>query len=59
LQAQASENHAGATAIGPVLVARWAGRDVLAMRRAYATVWQALRARTAGLPPVLPRLWHV
>jgi urease accessory protein len=59
LQAQAPDNQAGATAIGPVLIARWAGRDVVAMRRAYATVWQALRARAAGLPPVLPRLWHV
>ncbi len=59
LQAGMTENPCGATAIGPALVARWAGRDVLAMRRAYATVWQALRARAAGLPPVLPRLWHV
>ncbi len=63
LQAQApgnqADNAAGTTAIGPVLIARWAGRDVVAMRRAYATVWQALRARAAGLPPVLPRLWHV
>jgi urease accessory protein len=59
LQAQSADNHVGATAIGPVLIARWAGRDVLAMRRAYATVWQALRARAAGLPPALPRLWHV
>jgi urease accessory protein len=50
---------AGASAIGPVLVARWLGSDVLAMRRAYAKVWQELRARAAGLPPVLPRLWHV
>ena len=53
------DGQAGATAIGSVLVARWIGRDVLAMRRAYATVWQELRARAAGLPPVLPRLWHV
>ena len=53
------DGQAGATAIGPVLVARWLGRDVLAMRRAYANVWQQLRARAAGLPPVLPRLWHV
>jgi urease accessory protein len=62
LQAEAkgaSGERAGATALGPVLVARWAGRDVLAMRRAYATVWQALRARAGGLPPALPRLWHV
>ncbi len=53
------DGQAGATAIGTVLVARWIGRDVLAMRRAYATVWQALRARAAGLPPALPRHWHV
>ncbi len=54
-----ADGQAGATAIGAVLVARWVGRDVLAMRRAYATVWQQLRARAAGLPAVLPRLWHV
>jgi urease accessory protein len=61
LQAQEQEptGRAGATAIGPVLIARWVGRDVLTMRRAYATVWQAVRARAGGLPPVLPRLWHV
>jgi urease accessory protein len=53
------DGQAGATAIGSVLVARWVGRDVLAMRRAYATVWQQLRARAAGLPPALPRFWHV
>lgn len=59
LQAPTPDTPAGATALGPVLVARWAGRDVLAMRRAYATVWQALRARAGGLPSALPRLWHV
>jgi urease accessory protein len=53
------DGHAGATAIGAVLVARWVGCDVMAMRRAYATIWQAVRARAAGLPPRLPRLWHV
>ena len=50
---------AGASAIGPVLVVRWLGSDVLALRRAYANVWHELRARAAGLPPVLPRPWHV
>jgi urease accessory protein len=59
LQASVPGNACGATAIGPILIARWAGGDILAMRRAYATVWQALRARAAGLPPALPRLWHV
>ncbi|MBI3517109.1 MAG: urease accessory protein UreD [Proteobacteria bacterium] len=53
------DGQAGTSAIGPVLVARWIGRDVLAMRRAYANVWQQLRVRAAGLPPVLPRHWHV
>ena len=58
-QHRTPDGQAGATAIGGVLVARWVGRDVLAMRRAYASVWQAVRARAGGLPPVLPRLWHV
>jgi urease accessory protein len=63
LQDQALDCEAGVTVIGAdlgaILVARWVGRDVLAMRRAYASVWQAVRARAGGLPPLLPRLWHV
>lgn len=49
----------GATVVGGVLVARWAGSDGLAIRRAYGKVWAGLRARTRGLPAALPRLWDV
>ncbi len=49
---------AGATAVNGVLVARWLGGAV-AVRRAYADLACHLRAAAMGLPPRLPRLWHV
>ena len=33
--------------------------DALAVRRSYGAFWAAARARLAGLPAALPRLWHV
>jgi len=50
---------AGATAVNGVLVARFIGVDALALRRAFALFWCRFRAAAAGLPPALPRLWHV
>ena len=49
---------AGVTAVNRVLVARWLG-DAVAVRRAYAELACHLRAAAMGLPPRLPRLWHV
>jgi urease accessory protein len=48
----------GVTAVNGLLVARWLG-DAVPLRRAYAELACHLRAEAMGLPPRLPRLWHV
>ena len=50
---------AGATVVNGLLVARLLATDPLALRRAFTLFWTRFRAAAAGLPPVLPRLWHV
>jgi urease accessory protein len=50
---------AGVTAVGGLLVARWLAADALILRRAYADLACHLRRAAMGLPPRLPRLWHV
>jgi urease accessory protein len=50
---------AGVTTVGGLLIARWLGRDPLALRRAYAELACHLRAAAMGLPPRLPRPWSV
>jgi urease accessory protein len=50
---------AGVTAVGGLLVARWLAADPLPLRRAYAALACRLREAAFGLPPRLPRLWHV
>jgi urease accessory protein len=54
-----SEMRAGVTIVADVLIARWLGRDALTLRRAYADLAMHLREAAFGLPPRLPRLWHV
>jgi urease accessory protein len=54
----APDLRAGTTAVNGLLVARWLGGAV-AVRRAYADLACHLRAAAMGLPPRLPRLWHV
>ena len=49
----------GATLCGPVLIARWLGREPADVRRAFGAYWMRLRAVAGGLAPRLPRLWHV
>ncbi len=49
---------AAVTAVNGLLVARWLG-DAMALRRAYAELACHLRAAAMGLPPILPRLWHI
>jgi urease accessory protein len=49
---------AGVTAVSGLLVARWLGEPV-ALRRAYGELACHLRHAAMGLPPRLPRLWHV
>ena len=50
---------AGVTAVAGLLVARWLATDALALRRAYADLACRLRSEALGLPPRLPRIWHV
>jgi urease accessory protein len=50
---------AGVTVVGGLLVARWLAVDALPLRRAYADLACHLRHAAIGLPPRLPRLWHV
>jgi len=50
---------AGATVVSGLLVARWLAQDALPLRRAYADLACHLREAAMGLPPRLPRLWHV
>ena len=49
---------AGVTVVNGLLIARWLG-DAMPLRRAYAELACHLRAAAMGLPPVLPRLWHI
>jgi urease accessory protein len=49
---------AGVTAVNGLLVARWLGGAV-AVRRGFAELACHLRQAAMGLPPRLPRLWHV
>jgi urease accessory protein len=50
---------AGATIVGGLLVARWLAREAPPVRPAYADLACHLREAAMGLPPRLPRLWHV
>jgi urease accessory protein len=49
----------GLSAVDGLLVGRFLAEDPLALRRAFTLFWTWFRAAVAGLPPVLPRLWHV
>jgi len=49
---------AGVTAVNGLLIARWLG-PAPAVRRGYADLACHLRKAAVGLPPRLPRLWHV
>jgi urease accessory protein len=50
---------AGVTAIAGLVIARWLAADAALLRRAYADLACHFRSTTLGLPPRLPRLWHV
>ncbi len=49
----------GVTEIGVTLLVRLLGRDVRALRGAFAEVWAMLRREAGGLAPRLPRLWSI
>ena len=55
----ASELRAGVTTIAGLVIARWLATDAAAVRRAYADLACHFRQAAMGLPPLLPRLWHV
>jgi urease accessory protein len=50
---------AGATTIAGVVIARWLASDAAVLRRAYADLACHFRSAALGLPPRLPRVWHV
>ena len=50
---------AGVTAVAGLLIARWLADDAAVLRRAYADLACHLRSVALGLPPRLPRIWHV
>jgi urease accessory protein len=49
----------GATAIAGLVIVRWLAADVAVLRQAYADLACHFRATALGLPPRLPRSWHV
>lgn len=62
LRALLPEEDAGAqhalTVVNGLVVGRFLG-EARAVRRSYGVFWAAARARLAGLPAALPRLWHI
>jgi urease accessory protein len=50
---------AGATTIAGVVIARWLAADAAVLRRAYADLACHFRSAALGLPPRLPKVWHV
>jgi len=53
-----SDSRAGATLVGPVLLARFLGRDTRILRADLARYLGDLRRAAAGLPARVPRLWQ-
>jgi urease accessory protein len=49
----------GLTAVAGLVIARWLAADAAALRLAYADLACHLRQVAMGLPPLLPRIWHV
>jgi urease accessory protein len=49
----------GVTAIAGLVIARWLAADAALLRRAYADLACHFRSTALGLPPRLPRIWHV
>jgi urease accessory protein len=50
---------AGATTVSGLVIARWLAADAAVLRRAYADLACHFRSAALGLPPRLPRVWHV
>jgi urease accessory protein len=54
-----SATRGGATCVETVLVARLLAEETAPLRRAVARLWSALRAKAAGLPAAVPRVWQI
>lgn len=54
-----AETGSAASAMGDVLLVRFLMDDPQRLRRLFGGIWTDLRVRLAGLPPILPRLWHI
>ncbi len=54
-----TELRAGATAVSGLVIARWLAADAAVLRHAYADLACHFRSAALGLPPRLPRVWHV
>jgi urease accessory protein len=50
---------AGVTTIADLVIARWLAADAAVLRRAYVELAGNFRCAALGLPPALPRIWHV
>lgn len=61
LEAGSGDAEAGmaATCLGGILLIRGVAADPRTLRRGMAACWRLLRAQAGGLPPLLPRLWHI
>ncbi|MBL8700359.1 MAG: urease accessory protein UreD [Alphaproteobacteria bacterium] len=54
-----AETGSAASVLGDLLIVRFLMDDPRRLRGLFGTLWTDLRARVAGLPPILPRLWHI
>jgi urease accessory protein len=59
LAAQMTGVRIGATQFRGLLIVRFVGTDAFLLRKSFAVLWGELRARAAGLPACLPRLWAI
>ena len=58
LPPETAEFSCALTAVNGLVVGRFLG-EARALRQGYGDFWAAARAALAGLPPALPRLWHL
>lgn len=58
-QAYGDKVLASASCVNGVLVMRWLAVEPQLLRAALGLFWAAFRHQAAGLPAVLPRIWHV
>ncbi len=48
-----------ATVVNNILLVRWIGSDVFALRQSFADFWTKFRKQVGGQPQRLPRLWDI